>query len=51
MGMINLLYGATLKKGLGDQYHGREVANEKLGLTEEDLDEVVQRIVEAIEVK
>ncbi len=51
MGMVNMLYGATFKKGLGDQFHGREVANEKLGLKEEDLDEVVQRVVKEIEVK
>lgn len=44
-GLKNMLYGRTFKKGLGDQFHGREVANEKLGLEEEDLDEVVQRVV------
>ncbi|KAI9675320.1 MAG: hypothetical protein M1817_001223 [Caeruleum heppii] len=51
MGMINVLYGATFKRGLGDQYHGRELANEKLGLKEEDLDEVVQRVVKEVEGK
>lgn len=50
-GMIGLLYGSTFKRGLGDQFHGREVANEELGLKEEDLDEVTQRVVKEVEVK
>lgn len=50
-GMINVLYGCTFKRGLGDQFHGREVANEKLGLKEEDLDEVVRRVVKEMDSK
>ncbi|KAL9130565.1 MAG: hypothetical protein Q9217_001278 [Psora testacea] len=50
-GMINVMYGCTFKRGLGDQFHGREVANEKLGLKEEDLDEVVRRVVKEVEGK
>lgn len=50
-GLINVLYGCTFKRGLGDRFHGREVANEKLGLEEEDLDEVVRRVVEGLETK
>ena len=51
MGMIGILYGATFKKGLGDQFHGREVANAKLGLKVEDLNEVVLRVVKEVEAK
>jgi len=51
LGMVNVLYGCTFKRGLGDQFHGREVANEKLGLKEDDLDEVVQRVVKEVEAK
>lgn len=50
-GMINVLYGCSFKRGFGDQFHGREVANEKLGLKEEDLDEVVRRVVKEVEAK
>lgn len=50
-GMVNVLYGSTFKRGLGDQFHGRAVANEKLGLKEEDLDEVVRRVVKEVEAK
>jgi hypothetical protein len=45
IGMINILYGSTFKKGLGDQYHGKELMNEKIGLEDENLDEVVDRVV------
>lgn len=51
MGMLNILYGSHFKKGLGDQYYGRESANEKLGLEDEDLDEVVERVVKEMERK
>jgi hypothetical protein len=51
MGMFGLLYGSTFKRGLGDQFHGREVANQKLGLEGEDLDEVVRRVVKEVEAK
>jgi hypothetical protein len=51
MGMLDILYGCTFKRGLGDQFHGREVANEKLGLEGEDLDEVVRRVVKEVEAK
>ncbi|MCJ1313038.1 hypothetical protein MMC25_006714 [Agyrium rufum] len=51
MGFINVMYGRTFTKGLGDQFHGREVANEKLGLEEEDLDEVTKRVVDMIKAK
>lgn len=50
-GMVKVLWGCTFKRGLGDQFHGREVANQKLGLEEEDLDEVVQRVVKEVEAK
>jgi hypothetical protein len=50
-GMISVLYGCTFKRGLGDQFHGREVANQKLGLEGEDLDEVVRRVVKEVEAK
>ena len=49
MGMMNILYGSTFKKGLGDQFHGRELANEKIGLKDEDLDEVVEGVVKQLE--
>lgn len=48
-GMIDVLYGCTFKRGLGDQFHGQEVANEKLGVEGEDLDEVVRRVVKEVE--
>jgi hypothetical protein len=50
-GMVNVLYGCTFKRGLGDQFHGRQVANETLGLEEEDLDEVVDKVVKELESK
>ena len=50
-GMIGLLYGCTFKQGLGDYFHGREVAIVKLGLKEEDLDEVVRRVVKELKAK
>ena len=50
-GLINVLYGCTFKRGLGDQFHGREMANQKLGLKEEELDEVVGRVVKELEAK
>jgi hypothetical protein len=31
MGLIGILYDSTFKKGLGDKFYGRELANEKLG--------------------
>ena len=48
-GMIAVMYGCTFKKGFGDLFHGREVANEKLGLKEENLDEVVQQVVKSVQ--
>jgi len=46
-GLYNVLYGSTFKKGLGDQFHGRELANEKLGLQDENLDDIVRQALEA----
>jgi hypothetical protein len=51
VGMIKILMGSTFKRGLGDAYHGRELANEKLDLKEEDLGEVVKSVVEEMEAK
>ncbi|KUJ14298.1 NAD(P)-binding protein [Mollisia scopiformis] len=51
MGMFNILYGNSYKKGCGDQYHGRENTNENIGLEDEDLDEVVQKVVDELEGK
>ena len=48
-GMVAVMYGCTFKKGLGDLFHGQETANEKLGLEEENLDEIVQRVVKSVE--
>lgn len=50
-GMVNILYGSTFKKGLGDKFYGRELANKKLGLEEEDMEEVVKRVVKELEAK
>lgn len=50
-GMVNVLYGSTFKKGLGDKFYGRELANKKLGLEEENLEEVVERVVKELEAK
>jgi hypothetical protein len=51
MGIFKILIGSTFKKRLGDAYHGRELANEKMGLEEEDLDEIVKSVVEQMEAK
>lgn len=50
-GMVNMLYGSTFKKGLGDKFYGRELANKKLGLEEENMKEVVKRVVKELEAK
>ena len=47
-GMVGVLYGSVFTRGLADQYHGREGANQRLGLEEEDLDEVVSRVVKEV---
>jgi len=44
MGAVSILYGATMKEGLGNGYGG-ELANEKLGLPKEELDELVKEVV------
>lgn len=44
MGAVNILYGATMKEGLGNVYGG-ELANDKLALPKEDLDELVGDVV------
>ena len=51
MGLFANLFGNTFKQGLGDQYHGRELTNAKVGLQDEDLDDVVERVVKEIERK
>ncbi|KAI9702752.1 MAG: hypothetical protein M1836_007966 [Candelina mexicana] len=48
-GMVGVLYGNTFKKGVADRFHGRELANKKLGLEEENVDEIVKKVVEEIE--
>lgn len=49
MGMMNILYGYTFKKGCGDRFHGRENTNEKIGLEEENLDDIVRGVVAELE--
>ena len=44
-GVVHILYGHIWKKGFGNQHFGRELANEKLGLKDEDLDEVTKRVL------
>jgi hypothetical protein len=51
MGLIGILYGSTFKKGLGDKFYGRELANEKLGLETEDLEKAVESVVKELEAK
>jgi hypothetical protein len=51
MGMMNILYGNTFKKGCGDQFHGRENTNEKIGLDDENLDDIVRGVVADLEAK
>ncbi|ERF75379.1 hypothetical protein EPUS_00172 [Endocarpon pusillum Z07020] len=47
-GMINLLYGAVMKEGLGGDFEAtRGTSNEVLGLPKEDMVEVIKKIVEA----
>lgn len=49
MGLMGVIYGATFKKGLGNKFHGQEVANKKLGVAEENVDEVVKRVVKELQ--
>ena len=51
MGIVAVLYGSTFKKGLGDKYHGKELANERLGLQPEDIEDAAKRVVETLERK
>jgi hypothetical protein len=51
MGMMNILYGNTFKKGCGDQFHGRENTNEKIGLEDENLYDIVENVVRELEGK
>jgi len=44
LGAVNILYGATMKEGLGNAYND-ELANERLGLPKEDLHELVKEVV------
>ena len=46
-GVVPILYGSVLKKGFGNQFFGRELANEKLGLKDEDLDEITKEALVA----
>lgn len=45
MGMVELLYAATMTRGLGDEYPGRKTMNEELDLPEESLDEWMKEFV------
>jgi len=47
-GMVDLLYGGVMTKGLGDQYR-EGTANEELGLPTEHLDDVVKEVVKSLE--
>lgn len=47
--MVAVLYGNTFKEGMADRFHGRESTSGVLGLREEDVDEVVRRVVERVE--
>ena len=49
LGIVKVLYGCTFKKGLGDQFHGRPIANDKLGLPIEKLEEEVEKVIRGIE--
>jgi hypothetical protein len=49
LGMVKILYGCTFKDGLGDKFHRRKIANERLGLPKESLEEVVERVVREVE--
>jgi hypothetical protein len=51
MGLMGILYGSTLKKGLGDKFYSRELATEKLDLETEDLGEAVESVVRELEAK
>ena len=45
MGMMEILYGSTLKKGFSDQFHGREIVDKKSGLQDKNVDDIVGRII------
>jgi len=46
-----ILFGSTFKKGLEDQYHGKELAKEKIGLEDENFNEVAERVAKKMESK
>jgi hypothetical protein len=43
-GMVDVLYGMNFKLGMGGNFQ-HKIDNKVLGLKEEDLDEVVKRVV------
>ena len=49
-GMVDLLYGSVMTKGVGDQYR-ESTANKDLGLPTENLDDVVKDVVESLKGK
>lgn len=49
-GVFNLIFGAIFEEGHGQDYSSiRKISNEELGLPEEDLPEVVKKLVTTIE--
>jgi hypothetical protein len=50
IGMVDVLYGTNFKPGMGGNFQ-HKLDNKVLGLHEEDLDEVVARVVLEVEAK
>lgn len=49
LGIVKVLYGCTFRKGLGDHFHGKPIANEKLELPTEKLEEEVEKVIRDLE--
>ena len=49
LGTLKVFFGTVLTKGLANEHFGRELANPKLGLQDENYEEVVERAFQALE--
>ena len=47
-GAFKVIFGTVFTKGLANEHFGRELANTKLGLQDENYEEVVQRALQAL---
>ena len=49
LGALKVFFGTVLTKGLANEHFGRELASPKLGLQDENYEEVVQRAFQALQ--